>query len=209
MLQLPQSVTSFYDYFKLTPNPEKAANLLGYSFMREKLSLPRTATDLLWVNELRRSLTRRLPKIQLVSEAAKRELLIAPVLGAIVDRYKLQLRVEYEVYASPQLHGDLDYFLQSREQFVVVEGKNEDMNRGASQLVAEMAALDQSTQSESALLYGALSIGTVWQFCLLHRAEKRFEQDVQLYLVPDQVVDLCAILLGILKAEPDTDMDAA
>ncbi|MDX1935006.1 MAG: hypothetical protein SFU56_20600 [Capsulimonadales bacterium] len=77
------------------------------------------------------------------------------------------------------------------------------MERGTSQPVAEMSAVDTGTPAETESLYGAVSIGTIWQFVILHRRERHFVQDVTLYRVPDERHDLCRVVIGILGLSPE------
>ena len=95
-------------------------------------------------------------------------MLISPLLIELTTTLNLKLRIELDVHVSKQLQGDLDYLLQSAEHgLLVVEAKQGDTARGMSQLVAEIAALDQWTASEEPVLYGALSTGDLWRFARL------------------------------------------
>lgn len=53
------------------------------------------------------------------------------------------LNVEYPVAVNHQLQGSLDYLLQHQQTLLVIEAKNEDLERGFLQLAIELIALDQ------------------------------------------------------------------
>ena len=201
-LALPQAISGFHEYFRLTAETDQVAEALGYSFAVAALTLPYNPALLPWVADLQEYLTVLLPRVRLSSETARREFLISPILTALATRYDIQLRVEFPLNINPQLRGSLDYFIQGPEQFVIVEAKNEDTTRAMTQLMAELIAVDSWTTSQFPTLYGAVSIGTTWQFAALNRAEKRITQDVTLYRVPEELPDLCAILLDILQIVP-------
>ena len=197
--ELPVSVTDFSDYFKLSAEPELIADALGYGFAESKLSLPAYTEPLVWASELSTRLEALRLNIGLGSEIARREYLIAPLLIEISVRYGVKLRSEYPVKVSERLQGTLDYLAQSKTQLLIVEAKQENTDRGASQLVAEMVALDQWTTTTAETLYGALSTGQLWQFVALRRNEKRFERDTFVYPVPQNLPDLIAVIMGILQ----------
>jgi hypothetical protein len=50
-------------------------------------------------------------------------------------------------------------------------------------------------------LYGAVTLGDVWRFGVLQRAEKRLTKDMNGYILPADLVPLFSILLGILSPE--------
>jgi hypothetical protein len=196
----PTSIKSFHDYFNLTASTETIAEALGYQFNRAALVLPSSTDEPVWVPALGERLRRILPHIALDSEAARRELLIAPVLVELTAALGLELRIEFDVQVSEQLHGDLDYLLQTKKhRLLVVEAKNADTSRGMSQLVAELAALDQWTVSDEPVLYGALSTGDIWRFVHLERSPKIITQDVNLFRVPADLGELARVLVGILE----------
>lgn len=196
---LPESIRSFHDYFNLNASTDTIAEALGFTLQRAALSLPHAEETPSWVEPLAARLLRLLPHVALDSEAARREVLIAPVLAELTAALAAELRIEWEVDAGAQLHGSLDYLLQTRDRrLLVVEAKNADTSRGMSQLVAEMAALDVWTTSEEPVLYGALSTGDVWRFARLERATRTLVQDINLFRVPADLPELARALVGIL-----------
>ena len=81
--------------------------------------------------------------VPLTSEIARREMLIAPILIKIVRYLKISMEIEFTLNVTNQLRGTLDYLLQGSENFLVVEAKDERLQRGFTQLAAELIALDQ------------------------------------------------------------------
>jgi len=197
--QLPQSVSGFHDYFKLNAETEDVLSALGFSFDVARLSLPAAGQAPPWAAELRQRLEESLPFVRLGSEMARREFLIAPVLLEVARHLHVQLRAEYAVNIDERLHGTLDYLLFSESDLVVVEAKNADLTRDTTQLCVELIALDSWTDSTAPMLYGAVSLGNIWQFAALDRQARRVVQDLTLYTVPDELDSLLRVLVGILK----------
>lgn len=55
----------------------------------------------------------------------------------------------------------------------MIEAKNEDLQRGFTQLAVELIALEQWTPSQQPVLHGAVSTGVIWQFGTLERQTKQ------------------------------------
>jgi hypothetical protein len=192
---------TFSDYFDL-PNPtEDIVAELGYGFEFAKLTLPRA--DLPHpLDQLRTMFYRKLPHISLTSETAKREVMIAPVLLELLDYLEVKIDIEYPVYVNEQLKGNLDYLIRSQQEFIVVEAKKADMERGFTQLAVELIALDQRNDKASDLLFGAITVGDLWRFGVLSRAQKRISKDIDSFRVPSDLEELFKVLLGILNPQP-------
>ncbi|MGB3202961.1 MAG: hypothetical protein WBA99_18790, partial [Nodosilinea sp.] len=173
----------------------------GVSLHRASLALPKIGADIVHTADLKDSLQRRLPYVSLTSEAARREILIAPVVLALLDYTQAQLRIEYSINVSEQLKGTLDYYLHTENSLLIIEAKNADLARGFTQLAVELIALDQWATSSEPVLYGAVSTGDVWQFGRLHREQRRVEQDLNLYRVPADLQELFQILVGLLTSQ--------
>ncbi|GAB4469818.1 MAG: hypothetical protein OHK0029_42530 [Armatimonadaceae bacterium] len=73
------------------------------------------------------------------------------------------------------------------------------LGRGFKQLAAELVAVDQWTDSTAPVLYGTVTLGDVWRFGMLRRAEKTVTQDINLYRVPANLEDLVRFLVAILN----------
>lgn len=81
----------------------------------------------------------------------------------------MRLKVEYPLVVKDQLKGTLAYYLHFQNQLLVIEVENADMQRGFTQLAVELIAVDQWSPISSPTLYGAVSMGNIWQFGVLHR----------------------------------------
>src|SRR6185436_11796805 len=140
-----------------------------------------------------------LPYVSLTNETARREFLIAPIILDLARYEHVKVRVEYPLEVSEQLRGTLDYYLQAQQQLLIIEAKNADLQRGFTQLAAELIALDRGTDAPAPHLYGAVSIGNVWQFGILNRTDQHITQDLNLYRVPADLRELLEILIAILQ----------
>ena len=197
ILQQDRSYT-FSDYFNLSYPTKEIVAEFGYTYELRKLALPQgTLTESL--ETLKASLYKKLPRISLTSEAAKREVLVAPILLELMDYVDLNLDIEYPVYVNERLKGNVDYLLRSTQEFVVVEAKNADMEKGFSQLAVELIAIEQYLEEyQQPVLYGAVTVGNIWQFGLLERESKRICKDIDVFRIPSDMDELFNVLLGIL-----------
>jgi hypothetical protein len=200
----PEQSYTFSDYFKLNFAPQDILAYFGVSLQRRSLKLPQYSGTLDRLTELKSRIEESLPRLSLTSEMARREFLIAPVLTDILHYTQATLNVEYPVNVSNQLKGYLDYLLQNRQTFLVVEAKNEDLERGFVQLAIELIALDQWIESDQPILYGAISTGNIWQFGRFDRQTLAITQDLDLYRVPADLNDLLRILINILEPQIST-----
>jgi hypothetical protein len=200
IIQPDQSYT-FSDYFKLNFAPQDILAYFGVSLQRRALTLPRYTGELDRLTDLKARIEESLPRLSLTSEMARREFLIAPVLTDVLHYTQATLNVEYPVAVSNQLKGSLDYLLQNDQTFLVIEAKNEDLERGFVQLAIELIALDQWIESDQPILQGAISTGNIWQFGQFDRASRQITQDLNLYRVPADLADLIQVLVSILEFE--------
>jgi hypothetical protein len=197
----PEQSYTFSDYFKLNFAPQDILAYFGVSLQRRSLKLPQYSGTLDRFTELKSRIEESLPRLSLTSEMARREFLIAPVLTDILHYTQATLNIEYPVNVSNQLKGYLDYLLQNQQTFLVIEAKNEDLERGFVQLAIELIALDQWIESDQPILYGAISTGNIWQFGRFDRQTRAITQDLDLYRVPADLNDLLRILINILEPQ--------
>ncbi|NJM46623.1 MAG: hypothetical protein HC860_10975 [Alkalinema sp. RU_4_3] len=54
---------------------------------------------------------------------ARREMLIAPILFEVCSQTNQKIKIEYAVNVSNWLRGNLDYFIPSEYQLLVIEAK--------------------------------------------------------------------------------------
>ncbi len=194
----PGESYTFRSYFEMPYEPEDILAALGYRLQRAALNLPQSTAELDRLSSLKARIEESLPYISLTSEAARRELLIAPVLLDVIHYTHAQLRIEYPLTVTEQLKGSLDYYLYAEDKLLVVEAKHADLSRGFTQLAVELIALDQWCDDTQPVLTGAVSTGDVWQFGVLQRGDKRVMQDLSLYRAPADLEDLLRILVAAL-----------
>jgi hypothetical protein len=195
----PQQPYTFSKIFDLKIAADDLANEFGYTFKRDRLSLPQYQDELDRLLDLRLRIEEILPYVDLASEASRREILIAPVLTEVVHYTKAELRIEYPIKVSEQLQGYFDYLLKSKTDLLVIEAKRQDLDYGFTQLVAEMIALDRWERTpQQATLLGAVTTGKIWEFGVLHRESKHIEQGLDSYRVPEDLDSLMRILVQAL-----------
>ena len=194
----PRKSYTFSDYFHLNPPVDELVAYFGYTHQVQAYPLPKKPVDTHFFASLHQELDDFLLYVDLTSEIARRETLIAPVLLNVARYLKVKVKIEYYLTVTEQLKGTLDYFLQNHDHFLLVEAKDENLQRGFTQLAAQLIALDQWLEPGSDTLYGAVSIGNVWQFGLLQRQSKQVIQDLNLFRVPADLDELLQILVAIL-----------
>jgi hypothetical protein len=193
----PDKSYTFSRFFEMTVDAEELLAEFGYGLCKGKLVLPQGVVDI-DVAGLRSQLEEDLTYVDLSSEAARREILIAPILMRVCRSLKSKLKIEYSLNVNEFLRGSLDYYLQGAQNVVVIEAKQADLTRGFTQLAVELIALDQWTNSDAPLLYGAVTTGDVWRFGVLDRGSKLVTQDLNLFRVPEDLPTLLSSFVGIL-----------
>jgi hypothetical protein len=197
ILQPGKSYT-FSRFFEMAVDPGELLAEFGYGLSKAKLVLPQQLTDI-DVLALQAQLEEDLTYVDLTSEAARREILIAPILLRVCRSVKSKLKIEYSLNVNEFLRGNLDYYLQGHHNVVVIEAKQADLTKGFTQLAVELIALDQWTNDDDvSVLYGAVTTGDVWKFGRLDRATRHVTQDLNLFRVPEDLLTLLNSLVGIL-----------
>mgnify|MGYP001801111560 CR=1 FL=1 len=139
-----------------------------------------------------------LPYVDLENEATRREILIAPIVTDLIHYSRAKLRIEYPIKVSNLLQGKLDYLLRSITNIIVIEAKQADINRGFTQLMTEMIALDQWIDNQQSEILGAVTTGNIWQFGVLYRQQKHIQEGINLYRVTEELETIIRILLKAL-----------
>ncbi|MEL6491812.1 MAG: hypothetical protein AAFQ95_17785 [Cyanobacteria bacterium J06621_3] len=121
---------TFRSYFELPNDTDEIVSELGYTYAQERIMLPRTAIALPELKALKQRIERVLPHVQLTSEIAKREVLVAPILTEVATVCNQTLRFEYPLKVNSWLQGSMDYLIRAEKQVVVVEAKRDDLTRG-------------------------------------------------------------------------------
>ena len=192
---------TFSDYFDMGNPTEEIVTALGYSLCTQQIALPQhqdIAQEVL--ERISTTYYALIPKISINSETAKREVMIAPVLHAVIQRMNATLNIEYHVDINDKLSGTIDYLFRSSQELIVIEAKKGDLERGFTQLAAEMIAMDLYEEPTGlASVYGAITIGEVWRFAVLARAQKRLIKDIHTFRFPEDLREIFAILTGIIE----------
>lgn len=194
----PERSYTFSDYFELNYPPEVILAELGYSYQLTKLDLPH-GTVKHSLDALQAMFYRKLPHISLNSEIAKREMMIAPILLELLDEIDIKIDIEYPIYINDQLKGTLDYWIHSLNSILIVEAKKSDLEKGFTQLAAELIAIDHYLPSDHSELFGAITVGDLWRFGKLDRTTKSISRDIDAFRVPLDIPELFKILVGILS----------
>jgi hypothetical protein len=194
----PDEIYTFRKYFELRFAPADILKELGVNLTRGTIDWPISNNQITRLVDLKERLEEAIQRVSLTSEAARREVLIAPILLEVAHITESKINIEYPIEINQFLRGDLDYYLQSQYQVLVVEAKHADLTRGFTQLAVELIALDQWIEGEEPILYGAVTTGEIWQFGSFQRENKLITQDLMLYRVPTDLEILMQILVGTL-----------
>ncbi|MGK7882041.1 MAG: hypothetical protein AB4060_18360 [Crocosphaera sp.] len=199
ILDSNQSYT-FSKIFELKAEADELVADFGYTFSRKRLNLPQYSGQLDRLEQLSDRITEILPNVSLSTEAARREILISPVITDLVHYTNAQLRIEYSLNVSEQLQGYLDYFLYTDRSLIIIEAKKGDLEYGFNQLAVQLIALNQwkNNQNKTNIL-GAVTIGNIWQFGQLLPQKKHIEQGLETYRVPEDLELLMRILVKALN----------
>lgn len=145
------------------------------------------------------------------TEKARSEFIIAPVLAEITElthhAVSLFSGVEFNVDEEQGLTGRCDFILSASEVqyaieapvLAVVEAKNENINSGLGQCMAEMIAARLFNEREGknpGCVYGAVTTGSVWRFLKLQ--DDCIYIDKQEYFI-DNLKNLLGILLHVVS----------
>jgi len=198
----PDESYTFSKYFELKIEAKDLAREFGFTFERKRLNLPQYTGELDRVEQTQNRINEILPYVSLTNESARREWLVSPVLRDIIHYTKVEIRIEYPIKVSKYLQGNLDYFLESTNQILIVEAKKADLDFGMTQLLSQLIALDQwqedLTQSH---LIGAVTTGKAWEFARLNRQSKHIEQGLEDYYIPNDLDSLTRVLVQALIGE--------
>lgn len=203
----PDKSYTFSDIFALGVPADRVAEHFGYGFSVKKLdNAPPTSQDFAELDLVRQLMDTALLHTLLDSEAIRREVLIAPLVVMVAKLANAFFRAEYPVNVTSHLQGRLDYLLMREanpdDYLLIIEAKRQDTVYGMAQLAAELIALDQwDKTSDQPTLTGVVSTGEIWQFAVLHRAERHIYQDILLYQAPRDLNVLASILLRALHSE--------
>ncbi len=192
----PDESYTFAKYFELAYDIEDILADLDCGFERALLTLPKIDREILDINNLHQQIIDGIKYVSITSEQARREFLIAPIIREICCQTQKRVRVEYPIRVNDWLKGTFDYYFQD---LLVIEAKRDNLDSGFTQLAVELIALDQWTNSDTPILYGAVTTGNDWRFGEFHRQKRQIIQDIKLYRVPEELEILIGILIGLLS----------
>ena len=195
----PDQSYTFDNYFTLKFAIADILRELDTTYHLAHLILPVSPTGTIsTIAELSHRIDRNRQQVSLESEMARREVLISPILLEVATSINARVNIEYSIDVSQYLKGEVDYYLESADQLLVIEAKKSDLTRGFVQLAAELIALDQWTDRTTPLIYGAVTTGDSWVFGCFDRTHRTITQDLKIYRVPEDLSHLVLILAGIL-----------
>ena len=185
-------------------------NALGIRIIRRPL-FNGEVTDLAPSAWLQQSLEFNLRR-PMGTEKAKSELIITPILNEMVIRNDEQITFfsgyNFDVDKKQGLKGHVDFMLSHEAQlpyieaptFCIVEAKNDNLDNGIPQCIAEMYAaqlFNQQRAKQQEVIFGTVTSGLAWQFMKLTGKEVILDADIYyLSQLPH--------LIGILQIIIDT-----
>ena len=193
---------TFSDYFKMDISPKKLAKAFKYKFQIERVdfkSNPLNDNLQHFTKDFYKKIDIIKQKVDLTSEMAKREFLVAPIIFELIQYIDIEVDIEANTYFDKTLKGTIDYVLNNKNNiFIAIEAKNSDIEKGIVQLVAELIAIDKIIEEKSDFIYGAVTIGFTWCFVVLDRKQKLITQHIDYYSIKE-LEDIIKILVGILE----------
>ncbi|GCL40866.1 hypothetical protein H6F39_02030 [Anabaena sp. FACHB-1250] len=148
--------------------------------------------------------------VSINTEKARSEMIISPILLEVRRNLNNEISlfsgVDFNVDNQQGLNGFCDFLISlSKEQLFIrapiitlVESKNENLKLGLAQCIAEMLAaqlFNQQKQNAIKIVYGAVTIGTIWQFLKLE--DKTISIDLTEYYIKD-VKKILGILISAI-----------
>lgn len=140
------------------------------------------------------------------TEKARSEFIIAPLLAELTDitNHSISLfsGINFTVDKQQGLSGRCDFLISASPiqysltapVLALVEAKNDNINRGLGQCMAEMVAVQIFNKKENIerVIYGTVSTGSAWHFLKLEHT--KIYIDKQIYFI-----DSLNLLLGVLN----------
>ncbi len=142
------------------------------------------------------------------TEKARSEFIIAPILASVKQAQRISLFSGVSLNVEPEqgLNGVCDFILsQSSEQLaltaplvMLVEAKNENMNAGIPQCMAEMIAARLFNERENttiSTIYGCVTTGTVWKFLDYRDKILRVDKDDYYIREVDKLLGIFSVIM--------------
>ncbi|NES22575.1 MAG: hypothetical protein F6K41_27560 [Symploca sp. SIO3E6] len=146
--------------------------------------------------------------LAIATEKAKSEAIVLPLLIELKKQLQNQISIfsgkEFNVDQERGLTGFCDFLISlSASQLaiaapvtILVEAKNDNLNSGLGQCMAEMIAaqiFNQAKGKDIVTIYGGVTTGSLWQFMRL--TDKKIEVDLDEYFLKN-----VGKILGILRS---------
>ncbi len=191
---------------------EKVEETFGLSII-EKLELFDTIPEVQISDFLKQCLAYNTPlALEIATEKARSEMIIAPILIELKQQFESNISLfsgrEFNVDSQLGLIGYCDFIIsKSPSQLiikspvaVIVEAKNDNIQSGLGQCIAEMVGSQilNQRQNNNQTIYGAVTTGTNWKFMKLF--DKVVEVDPNEYFLND-----ISKLMGILRSFIDPE----
>ena len=157
-------------------------------------------------SELLRSSLQRASSLALLSEKARAEFIVAPILLEVREQLhetiSIYSGVRFDVSPEEGLQGVCDFLVTKSPPLpavqtpviVLVEAKKNDLEEGLGQCAAEMIAAQRVNQRDNILdlpVYGCVTTGELWQFLKL--------ADTHLVIEPEKLyIEALDKILGML-----------
>lgn len=150
--------------------------------------------------------------LPLSSEKAKCELIIGPILTELVERNDKHITYfsgyNFNVDKLQGLSGRCDFIISKRPRsprieapiFSIVEAKNDNLDAGVPQCVAEMYAawlFNKKREENINTIFGAVTFGLAWQFLKLE--DKLAYLDPTIFYISDLPLILGALQAMVIK----------
>lgn len=194
---------NFRDYFKMPAlEAERKLADAGYRVAQSELKMPSASADQVGdTKHLQGDIDAALHFVVFDNEQAKREALTYPVLAHAVRRARSTGRANTRLAFEQKLAGTTgsgiaDYIILDLVPLIVIEAKEDNIERGSYQLAAEVAAAAQMHGQEQ--LTGVVTSGNVWRFVQVDEANKTIQLDIQRYYLPQNVTGILGVLIHLL-----------
>lgn len=170
---------------------------LGYTLVyRSEILQPATATV---APTLAAMVSKNMQLFDLGTEQARREAIVAPTLSEAAAISQGKIYTEQPVVTS-ELGGSVDYWVVGRTTVLIIEAKNDDIERGLGQLCAELIAASSQPDATDPL-YGVITSGREWRFATIDTTANEIVADQHIYTVPAQIETVVCLLVAILGSE--------
>lgn len=116
----PNETYTFRSYFLMKFAPADILQELGASLVRETINLPMASlSQFTRLADLRQRLEEGIARVSLTSEAARREVLIAPIVLEVAHITEATVNIEYPIEVDQYLRGELNYYIQSKHSVLL------------------------------------------------------------------------------------------